>query len=276
MTELQMPPDIVIPRALSTVEAVWDETLDPPRAPGGGGGGGKPESKSPLPDGAFEVRREAAAVVGSWCSLVVTEKGLCTSAHDGPRHPVGQRLCLRRSDPLGTEVVDQAQWLTRHAAWLAEHELGPVAALELDEQAKGLDRVAHPDRPDSLYIGQCPVQFVPGGPSCGRRLYWPSGAERMRCPSCTVEDDVDGWLRRMGDDLPDQLTAVQLATFLTRRLRREISHDLVRKWVSKGVLVQVGRDERRRPLYAALASVVAVEDQIDRSQRPPRRVARAS
>lgn len=256
MTDHQLPPTTVIPRALATITAVWDDTLDPPRAPGTGGGGGKPESKSPLPDGAFEIRRHVSAVLAAWCVFVGSERGVC---------PVR----------IGDDVeLDMAAWLAGHVDWLAGQELGPVCALELDECARDLDRLAHPDRLDALFIGRCPVEFVPGGPQCGARLYWPTAALTMQCPSCGIRDDVPGWVKRMGDDLPDELTAAQLATYLTRRLKREISHDLIRKWVSRGVLVALDhRDERGRPLYPAMASVVLVEQHLERSERPPRRVA---
>lgn len=255
MTE-QLPPAIVIPRALGTIEAVWAETLDPPRAPAGnsGGGGGKPASRAPMPDGAFEARRAAAEVLSSWCVLIGDERGVC---------PV----------KLGGEaVLAMAAWLRGHVDWLAEHELGDQAAVELDDVARDLERLAYPDRRDDLFIGRCPVEFVPGGPPCNRRLYWPKGALTLKCVGCGVEDDVEGWLARMGDELPDQLTAVQLSTFLTRQLRREISHDLVRKWASRGFLASVGKDERGRPLYSAIDCIGPANEQVERSQRPPRRV----
>lgn len=248
---------VLLTRALATIVEVWADTLDPPKvSTGGGGGGGKPASRSPLPDGAFEARRTAAGVLASWCVLVGEERGVC---------PVR----------LGQDVVvDMAHWLSGHVEWLAGEEFGPVAALELEECARDLDRLAHPDRPDALFIGRCPVEFVPGGPACGRRLYWPPAALTMECPSCGIRDDVKGWVQRMGDDLPDELTAVQLSTYLTRKLDREVSHDLIRKWVSRGVLNALPhRDGRGRPLYPAAAALVLAEAHVERSQRPPRRLA---
>lgn len=246
---------IRITQALATIGEVWDETLDPPRAPGGGGGGGKPGSRAPLPDGAFDCRRHAAAVLSAWCVFVSDERGVC---------PVR----------LGeVAVLGMATWLAEQAAWMAEQDLGPVAALELTEAAKDLDAVAHPDRPDALYIGRCPVGEDVGTP-CGARLYWPKGALTTDCPSCGTRDDVQGWLQRMGDELPDELTAVQLSTYLTRALDVLISHDLVRKWASRGVLTPLGhRDERRRPLYSAAAALLLAQAHVERSERqPPRRV----
>jgi hypothetical protein len=270
----QLPPAMVIPRALGTIEAVWEETLDPPRAPGGGGGGGKPESKSPLPDGVLDARREALAVLGSWVSLVAMDRGRCLAAHDGVRHVGGgAAVCLRRQHELrGQDGVALAAWLAGHASWLAEHEVGPVCALELVEQAKALDRIAYPDRPDALFFGRCPVGTEVGTP-CGRRLYWPTGELTVDCPSCGTRDDVRGWVKRMADDLPDELTSGQLATYLTRRTNREITPNLIRQWVHKGRLSSIGKDDRHRPLYSATAAVASCEWWMERSQRAPRRVA---
>ena len=243
---------IRLARALATIREVWDETLDPPRAPGGGGGG-KAESRAPLPDGAFDCRRHAVAVLSAWCVFVSDERGVC---------PVR----------LGeVAVMGMVIWLGEHAAWLADQELGPVVALELTEAAKDLDQVANPDRPDALYIGRCPVGLDVGTP-CGRRLYWPRGALTVDCSACGTRDDVYGWVKRMGDELPDDLTAVQLSTYLTRALDVLISHDLVRKWVSRGVLTALPtRDERRRPLYSAAAALVLAQAHVEKSQRQPTR-----
>lgn len=266
--------ELNLTQALNTILEVWDETLDPPRAPGGGGGGGKPASRSPLPDDAFDCRKHAAAVLGAWCDLTVTELGLCVQVHTRGRHQQGA-LCLRRTSDLPSgDVVALAAWLADHVVWLADQELGPVAALELTEAAKDLDRIAHPDRPDALYIGRCPVGLDVGTP-CGRRLYWPRGALTVDCSACGTRDDVYGWVKRMGDEMPDDLTAVQLSTYLTRALDVLISHELVRKWVSRGVLPQLDRrDERHRPLYSAPAALVLADAHLKKSQRrPPRRVA---
>jgi len=241
-------------QALATIREVWDETLDPPRAPGGGGGGGKPASRAPLPDDAFDSRLHASSVLSAWCEFVGDERGVCP---------------VRLGDAA---VLGMAAWLIEHAAWLADQELGPVAALELAEAAKDLDRIAHPDRPDALYIGRCPVGLDVGTP-CGRRLYWPRGALTVDCSACGTRDDVYGWVKRMGDEMPDDLTAVQLSTYLTRSLDVLISHELVRKWVSRGLLAALPtRDQRRRPLYSAASALVLAQAHLERSQRAPRRV----
>jgi len=244
---------IRLTQALATIRDVWQETLDPPRAPGAGGGGDKPASRPPLPDGAFDCRRHAWSVLSAWCLFVGDERGVC---------PVR----------LGeVAVLGMTAWLDEHATWLADQELGPVAALEMTEAAKDLDRIAHPDRPDALFIGRCPVGENVGTP-CGARLYWPKGALTTDCPSCGTRDDVYGWLQRMNDELPDELTAVQLSTYLTRALDVLISHDLVRKWASRGVLRPLERkDERRRPLYSAAAALILAKAHVEKSERRPAR-----
>ncbi|WP_369068557.1 hypothetical protein [Kineococcus terrestris] len=245
--------------ALATITAVWHLTLDPPRLVQGAGGGraGKPESKLPIDVNAYEARADAARLLGSWCETVADERAVC------PR------------DLGDGSVPHLAAWLGEHVDWLAEHEdVGPAAAVELDEVAARLDRVAHPDRPDAVYIGRCPVGLDVGTP-CEARLYWPRGAETITCPRCGVTDGVRGWAARMGTYTDAHLTAVQLATYLSHRFERVIDHDLVRRWASRGVLTRAGHDERRRPVYDVAAAVTACTAHLQTSQRPPRQLAAA-
>ena len=166
-------------RSLETIRVEICHKLDL-ITPGNGTGGTchtKPGSRSPARDeliAALDVRSKqtrdlvpVAAVVDTWCRILVEERRLSTAPSD---------------------TVEAVGLLERHADWIAAQPYADEILIELGDAAMQMRRIADdlPPRP----LGTCP-DVDPAGQSdrCGGPLRWVDGY--VQCARCHGRWDVN-------------------------------------------------------------------------------------
>lgn len=172
----------------------------------------------------LSTRHDARATLSSWCLMVIEEKGLQHAKVDG-----------RSIDDL-THFLDRwASWLTEHDAWEeVQREVGEI----LDRVKACLPR----GRPDSVWIGDCPVTLGQDGEriTCETPIRVHPDTP-IKCPGCGTEDTLDGWtVRIVGSHQP--VTAEQLIPVLKKQLGIVVTRQTIRVWVHRKIIEPL-RDE---------------------------------
>ena len=169
-------------RSLETIRVEICHKLDL-ITPGNGTGGTchtKPGSRSPARDeliAALDVRSKqtrdlvpVAAVVDTWCRIVVEERRLSAAPSD---------------------TVEAVGLLERHAEWIAAQPYADEFLIELGDAAMQMRRIANDLPPPSL--GRCPSVDPTGKTDrCNGPLRWADGSTlTVQCSRCRDRWDAD-------------------------------------------------------------------------------------
>lgn len=84
---------------------------------------------------AAEIRSTIRTVLASWAGLVAEERGL---------------------EPPARDIPALAQFLCRHAAWLARHPAAGDMVDEVRELTRTAHTIAYPNKTRQVHIGSCP------------------------------------------------------------------------------------------------------------------------
>ena len=167
---------------------------------------------------AVSARGDVLAVLASWCKVVIDDQD------------------LRHAHIDGHSIDDVTYFLDRWAAWLAEHEACDDVRREVRECLQAVRDCLPRPRPDSVWIGDCPVTIGQEGDrvECGTPIRVKSG-EPIRCRGCGTDDTLDGWMLRLVGH-HDLVTAPQLTMLLHQRMGIRVTQDQIRQWVRRGTI----------------------------------------
>ncbi|WP_329563716.1 hypothetical protein [Kitasatospora sp. NBC_01266] len=194
---------------------------------------GSREQRLPVSSGALEARHDAVARLSSWTQAVLDE--------------VPSARAPRRT------VADMADFLGRHADWLAAHRAAGCAADEIAATAAALRALSAAPQTGLVPLGQC------SEPGCTAPVSMPSrGGEAvvLRGPMCAAGHVLTPlqWLAqgRSGTGrtrrVPTELAALALG----------VQEGTIRMWARRGKLTRYGT--RQSALYD-LAELTALAQQ---------------
>lgn len=216
-----------IRRALADIKTHYPSTLAPVRRASGSHATAAAFAPLPVSAHILDARAMACSRLAGWALVVIEERNL---------HP---RL-------YGTDVVGLVKFLDAHADWLAIHEASADVIAELEASATELGGIAAPRHAETMYLGRCPI--VTEGVTCGGKVR-AVDAENAYCTTCRVEAVVSWWATAMGCEANTLLTGPRVVAMIHAQYGRRIGEATVRQWVSRGVLISAGQDERGRNLY---------------------------
>lgn len=247
------------------------------------GGGGEQEKTSgsssgaPVPDDeVMDTRVKIRGLLGAIVRLITEQRGVTRpgggktapefAARPGKADPAG--LTAHREDDLRP----LAEFIARHAEWIAAHKYGPTIARDLRLIA-GNGRIwalAYPAGSDRLYVGDCPMDVTEQDGSvgtCGARLYQYPEQPLITCSGCRREETIEQWRRWLVADADDEADAYQIATHLSLMWMRPVGPDTVKRWGQRDHIhpivepvegadeTRVKRDARNRTQYRLTEAV---------------------
>jgi hypothetical protein len=149
----------------------------------------------------------------------------------------------------GSDVPALTHFLGVHAAWLSTHPAGTDVADELEASAMDLAAIATPSAWDGTSLGSCPLEQEIDGRLgiCGGQVR--TTEDQARCARCGTSGSVQWWEHAIMPEASRLVTAKQLVGEVHQQFGRRIVEATIRQWVSRGVIVSVGKDEQGRSLY---------------------------
>jgi len=218
--------------ALHSINATYRATLIP--TTGGATGHQTRRAFPPMPVSAnvLDARAMACSVMAGWAKVVIDDRDITG--------------CGLR----GTDVAGMVGFLTTHAAWLAEHEAGDVAAEELEKSAHDLAVIAAPTVVDWTSLGKCPLIVERGGEqvTCGGQVRaYPCGD--AFCATCGTPGDLAWWEYTMFPEASRLVTAKQLIREIHQQRGRRVSVSTISTWLNRGLITSAGIDQEGRRLY---------------------------
>lgn len=212
-------------------------------------------SGAPVPDDeVLELRARIGALLNAVTRLIADERGI-TRPVIGATAP---DLAEHRRDPaaLVAHRADDprpaAEFIARHAEWLAAHRYGPTIARDLRAIA-GDGRtwaLAYPAGSDRMYVGDCPAIVADDDgteTTCGARLYQHAGQPLIACTGCGVEDTIEQWRRWIVGEAGGQGDAYMIAAHLAQTWMRPVDAAAVKKWAQRGHIAAVTVDDPDAP-----------------------------
>ena len=265
---------------LTTITNGWPKVLDPIDTPNTGGSIGPTQRPATEDDIELppDARLDTPLTLELWVRATTKEwpATLQTLEDDGNG---GVHLVTTRTVDTSS-VPAMADFLHREAGrivgWVTDgHDYGATFTADLAKLAKAVARVAWPPKGDRITIGECP--------ECGRRLrvkapawhkrpvqvpqpttdprryalhvwvvpddaVWEADRDTPIVCRCGVEDDVEGWRRRITGDAP-ALTAVELVAEIRQHLGMRYEPVTVRQWARRGLIRTVSYSQAGHARY---------------------------
>ena len=139
--------------ALDTIAEHWAGAENPPK-PEGSTRRTPPRSKPPMPIDPASAIDAAWRDLRSWGQLVMEERGVTHGPRTG--HTTKCRThCATKHTATGPQI---ARWLALHADWLAAHDAGEDAAVELARHGRRLRDIDLGYRSRRFIVGTCPEE----------------------------------------------------------------------------------------------------------------------
>ena len=237
-------PAVDIRRALGSILKHWDDTLEPVRRAPGSHVQTSGDAPLPISADVLDKRAMCCSRMAGWCLVVIEDRDLHTEHLSG------------------LDVFGMADLLTRHAAWLGEHEAAADVVAELEASARDIEGIAAPLRREWMSLGMCPLVVEGEGepePCMGTIRAYPDADPY--CDGCGTEAVVSWWEKMQFpelDELSRLATARELVAFIHQQFGQRVQEPTIRKWVERGWIAVAGSDCKGRTLYDKAAVAYAV------------------
>jgi hypothetical protein len=225
--------------------------------PAGSEGSGAGSGDLELNPAAVEAREAIRTTLVAIVRLVAEERGI--SLPERPwRWEVERRPYFDFIGPLNRyrrevgvpELVPLAEFIGRHAQWLAAHPAAGEHAKDLRDV--GTDprtwRLAYPSASDRLKLADCPW--------CGTALYQLPDEPLVTCKGCGTAETWEWWQRTIIGEVGGQLDVGAAVSYLSWRWHQVVTAKHIHNAVLRGRITpvlgpdgQAVRDERGRKLY---------------------------
>jgi hypothetical protein len=213
-----------IRHSLATIRGSWPDMLPVmPRRDLGPQAHTPPGSKPPTSIGALSTRRYVCERLASWCRLVLLD-----NSEDEDEQPTID----------GTDAPTMCAYLDRWADFLAWHDTGHDAALELAEDARRCETIAQDIRRRRFEVGRCigHTENTEGErAACDGTLYALLSNEQDLLPLLTCDARPDHvWDGSQWGEISRMPVTVEDAARITRVPARTI-----RQWIEDGRVTPV-------------------------------------